>query len=143
MIDTAPIDTPPEREIYTQLTTNGQTGEGRGGRRRGKRSAARADTRAPCDGRNTITVNKNDNIIREGRGGCEMSLFGLRKRRWNLIQTQGVAIVLQSVEIPQQAQATVEVNNKSYEGFSMCDTQVHSTWPQARVLFSFTKMGHT
>lgn len=25
MIDTAPIDTPPEREIYTQLTTNGQT----------------------------------------------------------------------------------------------------------------------
>lgn len=68
MIDTAPIDTPPEREIYTQLTTNGQTGEGRGGRRRGERCAARADTRAPCDGRNTITVNKNDNIIREGRG---------------------------------------------------------------------------
>lgn len=25
MIDTAPIDTPPEREIYTQLTANGQT----------------------------------------------------------------------------------------------------------------------
>lgn len=25
VIDTAPIDTPPEREIYTQLTTNGQT----------------------------------------------------------------------------------------------------------------------
>lgn len=117
MIDTAPIDTPPEREIYTQLTTNGQTGEGRGGRRRGERSAARADTRAPCDGRNTITVNKNDNIIREGEGGggeSEMSLFGLRKRRWNLIQTQGVAIVLQSVEIPQQAQATVEVNKKAY-----------------------------
>lgn len=43
-----------------------------------------------------------------------MSLFGLRKRRWNLIQTQGVAIVLQSVEIPQQAQAAAEVNNKSY-----------------------------
>lgn len=29
LIDTAPIDTPPEREIYTQHTTNGQTG-GRG-----------------------------------------------------------------------------------------------------------------
>lgn len=25
VIDTTPIDTPPEREIYTQLTTNGQT----------------------------------------------------------------------------------------------------------------------
>lgn len=35
LIDTAPIDTPPEREIYTRLTTNGQTG-GEEGEEKGK-----------------------------------------------------------------------------------------------------------